>query len=145
MTDVLSKKCDHQVELLTDFQLQIEHILDLDYRDRVLFIDASITAAPPFDFYCLNAARDDSYTSHAMSPQSLLAVYEQVRQGVAPASFMLSVAAQSFKLGAAISTQAMQHLNTAITFVENQLLTTDVQHWERLAACTKSKTLAFRR
>lgn len=133
ITDNLSKKCFNHIEILTDFQLQIEHVLDLDHRDRVLFIDASFTASPPFDFYRLKAARDDSYTSHAMSPQSLLAVYDQLRQGTAPASFMLSVAALNFELGTAISTQAMLHLNAAVAFVENQLLPKDLQHWKQLA------------
>lgn len=141
ITDVLAKMGISHVEILTDFQLQIEHVLDLDHRDRVLFIDASFTAPAPFEFYQLKAVRDDSYTSHAMSPQSLLAVYEQVRQGAAPVSFMLSVAAQNFKLGAAISTPAMRHLIAAIAFVENQLLTMDAPHWERLAASTKEKHL----
>ena len=133
ISDALSQKCDQNVEILTDYQLQIEHVLDLEHRDRVLFIDASITASPPFDFDRLYAARDDSYTSHAMSPQSLLAVHEQVRQAAAPASFMLSVAAQRFKLGDAISTQAMEHLKASIDFIEKQLLTQDLRHWNRLA------------
>ncbi|MDP2785684.1 MAG: Ni/Fe hydrogenase, partial [Sulfurimicrobium sp.] len=31
------------VELLTDFQLQVEHAVDLQGRERVLFIDASVS------------------------------------------------------------------------------------------------------
>lgn len=133
MTETLSNKCNSSIDLLSDFQLQIEHVLDLDHRDRVLFIDASISASTPFEFYRLHAQRDHSYTSHAMSPQSLLAVYEQVRQQAAPAAFMLSVAAQSFKLGAEISTLARHHLEVAIDFIDNQLLTEDLQVWNQLA------------
>ena len=37
------------VALLTDFQLQIEHATDLQQRQRVVFIDASLTASPPYE------------------------------------------------------------------------------------------------
>jgi hypothetical protein len=35
------------VECLTDFQLQVEHALDLQGRRRVLFVDASLDAPAP--------------------------------------------------------------------------------------------------
>ena len=38
---------DSGVEFLDDYQLQIEHALDLVGRDRVLFVDASLRAQPP--------------------------------------------------------------------------------------------------
>ncbi|HTN80845.1 MAG TPA: hydrogenase maturation protease, partial [Acidimicrobiales bacterium] len=38
------------VEVLTDFQLQIEHALDLTGRAKVVFVDASVSAAAPFEF-----------------------------------------------------------------------------------------------
>lgn len=38
------------VELLTDFQLQVEHSLDMMGRKLILFIDASITCSTPLSF-----------------------------------------------------------------------------------------------
>jgi hypothetical protein len=38
-----------QVDFLEDYQLQIEHALDLACRERVLFVDASISCTPPFE------------------------------------------------------------------------------------------------
>ena len=35
------------VDLLTDFQLQIEHAIDLEQREVVLFIAASVSAVSP--------------------------------------------------------------------------------------------------
>ncbi|MEN8803158.1 MAG: hydrogenase maturation protease, partial [Thiogranum sp.] len=63
------------VELLTDFQLQIEHATDLQHRKRVIFIDASMTASPPYAFDPVLPEQDISYTTHAMSPAAVLAVY----------------------------------------------------------------------
>jgi len=60
------------VELLTDFQLQIEHAVDLEGRALVLFVDASVSCPPPYQFTRLQPARDASYTSHALSPAAVL-------------------------------------------------------------------------
>ncbi len=57
-----------RVDLLTDYQLQIEHAVDLERRECVLFVDASVSATAPYEFYRLQAERDSSYTTHAMSP-----------------------------------------------------------------------------
>ena len=51
--DLLDQEDFADVDLLTDFQLQIEHAIDLENRERVLFIDASANARPPFEFYQL--------------------------------------------------------------------------------------------
>ena len=58
------------IEILSDFQLQIEHALDLENRSLVLFVDASVSCVSAFDFAMLEPARDKSYTTHAMSPCS---------------------------------------------------------------------------
>ena len=55
----------NDIELLTDFQLQIEHAVDLENRALALFADASVSCPPPFQFTRLRPARDTSYTSHA--------------------------------------------------------------------------------
>ena len=86
MYDLLIENALPDVEVLTDFQLQIEHSVDMERRERIIFIDASLSADAPFEFYRLDPREDDSYTTHAMSPQSLLATYQQspVRAGHRP-------------------------------------------------------------
>ena len=39
-----------EVELLSDFQLHIEHAVDLENRKLVLFVDASVSCPSPFQF-----------------------------------------------------------------------------------------------
>ena len=133
ITDKLVEQQHQKIDVLTDFQLQIEHTLDLQGRDRVLFVDASMSAATPFEFFQLSATPDDSYTSHAMSPQSLLSVYGKLNQGPAPPSFMLSVAADHFELGAPISTPARASLDSAMRFIETELIPANTSQWNRLA------------
>jgi hydrogenase maturation protease len=98
------------VELLTDFQLQVEHALDLQGRERVLFIDASVSVPQPCTLRPLQAEQDTSYTTHAMSPAAVLAVYEQINDEPSPPAFLLSIRGYEFDLGEQLSVQARSNL-----------------------------------
>jgi hydrogenase maturation protease len=98
------------VELLCDYQLQVEHALDLQGRRRVLFIDASVSAKAPFELQQLRPEQDASYTTHAMSPAAVLAVYEQICDEPPPPAFMLSIRGYDFELGEELSAQARSNL-----------------------------------
>ena len=104
--DLLLKEDLPGVDILTDFQLQIEHSVDLENRERVLFVDASISAAAPYEFHRLKPVRDNSYTTHAMSPASLLATYQKAYYRKPPPAFMLSIRGYGFNLGSSISAEA---------------------------------------
>jgi hydrogenase maturation protease len=104
------------VELLTDFQLQVEHALDLRFRQWVVFVDASQTAQAPYMFYRVYPARETAYTTHAMTPAGVLAVYQQVCTEAPPPVFMLSIRGYHFGLGQPLSALARQHLNEAFAF-----------------------------
>lgn len=105
------------VDLLTDFQLQIEHAVDLEDRRYILFIDAGMSCAEPFEMHQLQAERDDSFTTHAMSPASILAVYKQINQEEPPPAYLLTIRAYEFGLGLAMSETARQNLEQAYQFI----------------------------
>ena len=102
-----------QVELITDFQLQVEHALDLEGRELALFIDASVAAPPPYAFTRLQASRDASYTSHEMTPAAVLHVYRQIHQNEPPPCYLLAVRGEFFDLGAPLSEAAAQNAEAA--------------------------------
>jgi hydrogenase maturation protease len=124
------------VDLLTDYQLQVEHALDLQGRERVLFVDASMTAAAPFEFSLLQPERDLSYTTHAMSPAAVLAVYQQVQQQPPPDSFLLSIRGYDFELGAPLSVRAEEHLQAAHSFVSALLAAPPDVDWLQQASAS---------
>lgn len=119
---------DH-LDLLTDFQLQIEHALDLDGRELVLFVDASVACAAPWEFSELNPALDIGYTSHAMHPASVMAVYQSIRKQPPPPCFLLAIQGESFELGEGLSTNAERHLQQAESFVEELLRSPNLADW----------------
>lgn len=126
-----------QIELLCDFQLQIEHALDLQGRELVVFVDASVVGENAFAFKPLQACRDKSYTTHAMSPASLLQVFESVTKRTAPPSFLFSIKAESFELGEDLSPVARENLQQACQFAENLLtlsVTEIIESSDKLAA-----------
>jgi len=131
--DQLQKENLEDADLLTDFQLQIEHTIDLEKRERVLFIDASVSATAPFEFYRLKPVKDDSYTTHAMSPESLLATYEKVNKAAPPPAFMLSIRGYDFGLGLPMSDKATANLTDALEFITLHLSKNSTEHWNQLA------------
>jgi hydrogenase maturation protease len=107
------------VELLTDFQLQVEHALDLDGRARVLFVDASASALDaPFSAVAIAPARDSSFTSHALSPQGVMHVFAEMRGVDPPPCTLLAIAGEAFELGEPLSPAARDHLTAALSWTE---------------------------
>jgi hydrogenase maturation protease len=105
---------DAGVEWLTDYQLQIEHALDLVGRARVLFVDASLTCAPPFEVSPLRPARDASFTSHALSPAAVMQVYLDIHGREPPPCTLLAIRGHAFELGAPLAEAAHESLEQAL-------------------------------
>ena len=110
-----------QIEYLTDFQLQVEHALDLQDREQVLFVDASVSCAAPFTVSSLTPARDESFTSHAMTPQAVLQVYVELNASEPPPATLLAIRGEHFELGTGLSTTASAHLAEALDWAANWL------------------------
>jgi len=130
LLDYIEKHFDlSKIELLTDFQLQIEHALDLEHRSLVLFVDASVACINTFDFSQLSAARDKSYTTHAMSPAAVLAVYVSIKKQTPPPSFLMSIKAESMELGEGLSCAAENNLQQACLVIKELLRQPNLKHW----------------
>ncbi len=122
------------IEIQTDFQLQIEHTLDLENRTLVLFVDASASCVGAFDFTELTPVRDNSYTTHAMSPTAVLAIYQEIKKQTPPPCFLLSIKGEKFELGEGLSANAQDHLDRACQFAAQLLQDIDVKLWRELAS-----------
>lgn len=125
------KLCLDEIELLTDFQLQVEHALDLQDRAMVLFVDASVATEQAFSFTELAAIKDKSYSTHAMSPAAVLAVYESIQKQAPPPCFLLSIKGEQFELGQALSLKAEQHLTLACQFAEKLFSHLTIDFWRQ--------------
>ena len=123
------------VEVLTDFQLQVEHALDLLGRERVLFVDASVQIdvqassenAQPFRVSTLVPQHLPSHTTHALRPEAVLQVFADVQRQPPPPAWLLSIPGEAWGLGEPVSPGARQRLEAALRWAS---------HW--LADCNRS-------
>ena len=130
--EVMAPPAPHDVEFVTDFQLQPEHCTDLAGRDLALFVDASRGAPAPFAFGAVAPARDRTFTSHAMSPGALLAAYGEAF-GQPPPAFVLAIRGERFELGEPIGASARENLRQALAFYGQLLAHPAAGAWTRVA------------
>ena len=121
------------VRFVEDFQLQIEHVLDMEGADMVLFVDAGRNTKAPFEFCPVWPVDRASALSHALEPDKLLALYPKTLGHPPPPAFLLCVAGVSFDLGAPLSGPAQEHLEQACAFIRLRLLDPEVERWLQAA------------
>lgn len=120
------------VQAQLEFQLQVEHALDLAGADLVLFIDAAHGLRRHCVLSELEPARATPAFSHALAPDALLAVVEQL-EGHAPPAFQLCVKGEHFGLGDGLSAVAESALEEAWELLATLLSAPGLAVWRRLA------------
>ena len=118
------------VELLEEFQLQVENTMDMQGRERVLFIDAGMDTPAPFSFYRAAASATPSLFSHALAPEALLALYQQIHHAAAPPAFVLCIRGEQFELGTSVSAESDGRMNEAMGFILGLLQQADARSWD---------------
>jgi hydrogenase maturation protease len=107
-----------RLDCLTDFQLQVEHALDLVGRERVLFVDAAQDLDQPFAVRNLCASRGAGISSHALAPDAVLQVYQDLHGQPPPPATLLAIRAQTFGLGEAPGAAALADLALALSWAQ---------------------------
>lgn len=111
---------DATVELIEDFQLQIEHALDLAGRQLAIFVDAGVETPVPLVFRPLAASTVVSHSTHALPPESVLQVALQMGVPLPPA-YVLCVRGESFALGEPLSPAAREYADAALALLQEVL------------------------
>lgn len=121
-------------ELIEDFQLQIEHALDLQGRELALFIDAGARTPAPYVFERIFPSTAVAHTTHALSPQAVLQVYRQTEGKEPPPAFVLCVRGEQFELGAALATATETHVEAAFGLLTRLGGEADLAAWAGVAS-----------
>jgi hydrogenase maturation protease len=132
-TWLLSNGLSHQFELLEDYQLQIEHAMDMKDRRLVLFVDAGMNTLAPFSFYRAQLNTEPVLYSHALVPETLLKVYEQFYKESPPDAFILCIQGEQFELGEDISKQAEDNLARAFKLGKMLVRAPRYEAWDELS------------
>ena len=114
---LLAERLRHEsipgVEVIVDYQLQVEHALDLEDRRLAIFVDAAVGLDVPFELRPVHARRDDSFTSHALSPAAVLETYARITDREPPPACCLAVKGECFDLGRVLSRSALGNIEDA--------------------------------
>jgi hydrogenase maturation protease len=116
LREQLGEAAQGRIDFLEDYQLQVEHALDLVGRRQVLFVDASLESAAPFVLQPVHAARDASFSSHAVSPEAVMQVYRDLHHEPPPPCLLLAIRGERFGLGEPMSLAAEAHLEAALAW-----------------------------
>jgi hydrogenase maturation protease len=126
-----NEKLGELVDLIEDFQLNIEHALDLQGRELALFIDAGETTPAPFIFEQISPSTATSHTTHALPPQGVLQVYRQMEGCEPPPAFVLCVRGEKFELGKPLTTAAESHAALAFELLMSLCRKPALADWRR--------------
>jgi hydrogenase maturation protease len=120
--------------LIEDYQLQIEHALDLQGKRLALFIDAGCGTRAPLEFYAIGSAPTlPARNTHELPPQEVLGIYRQAIGGAPPPSFVLCVRGERFELGEGLSAVAQAHVEAAWRQLILLCLQPDAARWRSMA------------
>lgn len=118
-----------RVELIEDFQLNIEHALDLEGRELALFVDAGNNTPAPYVFEQIFPSAIPSHSTHALPPQAVLQVYRQMEGREPPPSFVLCVRGERFDLGEALTPAAQGGMSEAMVLLEGLIKQPEFKAW----------------
>lgn len=113
----LAEHPERSVETVADFQLQIEHAMDLQGRELALFLDADASCPPPFRLSRTLPDQDATFTTHELSPEAVLHVYREVATAPLPPAYTLHIRGERFDLGQPLTPEAKRNLEAAWTFL----------------------------
>jgi hydrogenase maturation protease len=122
------------VETIEDYQLQIEHALDLQGFDAALFVDAISDAPAALAFRETAPGAAPTPTTHALSPEAVLDVYVRITARAPPPAFVLAMRGELFGLGESLSPAGAAALEAADAFCDLLLAERRLDDWRRLSA-----------
>lgn len=125
-----------QFELIEDFQLQIEHALDLSGRRLALFIDAGAHTPAPYTFQRIEPAAGIAHTTHELPPETVLQVFRQTEGAEPPPAFVLCVRGEQFELGEPLTNLAETYVVEAFDLLTRLCRRTDPADWQAVAGNT---------
>lgn len=100
-----------------DYQLNIEDAADAAQHEIVLFVDASKAAPPPWTIRRISPASTITFTSHTVSPESILAICED-HFSARPEGWVLEIRGYEFEMLEGLTRKAQDHLEDALAFVQ---------------------------
>ena len=113
------------VTIDSNYQLNAEDAVAVSESDLVFFIDASKNDIAPFSAYPLKPEVEVSFTTHAMSPGSVLALSKEL-YNKCPDTYMLEIKGYEWAMQEGLSNQASKNLKKAYEYLKDIILLDDL-------------------
>lgn len=105
----------------TNYQLNAEDSLLASEHDVVIFVDAAKEENETFSFNPIKPARKIAFTTHAMNPESVIALCDELYKKK-PKAYMLSINGFKWDVAEKMTSEAERNLGPAIEFIKQKLL-----------------------
>jgi Ni,Fe-hydrogenase maturation factor len=124
----IKKKGLDNVEVDSNFQLNIEDADNIRDKDVVVFVDASIEDIEDFRLDVVEPSEGRSeFTLHAASPAYILALCIKL-YNKHPETYLLQVRGYEWEFEERLSDKATQNLASALSFLKEKILIDDFQN-----------------
>ena len=118
-----------QVELESNYQLNIEDADNIRDRDIVVFVDASTEDIDDFQLDLVEPSEGRSeFTMHAASPAYILALCIKLYEKH-PETYLLQIRGYEWEFLEKLSPRASLNLASALAFIKERILRQDFSHW----------------
>lgn len=112
---------DQKLRFINDFQLEPEHIFDLDGCDYGIFIDCHADTDKVIQWKPVAVGNQLMFSSHSVTAESLLFLFENTLKKPAPPCYLLGIRGEDFGLGRPISSSANKALEQAKLHLAHRL------------------------
>ncbi len=104
----------------SNYQLQVEDALSVSESDTVIFVDAAVSGEEPFSFTELEPADEITFTTHSVSPGSVLALCNEM-YGRAVRAYVLAIRGYGWEFLEELTPVAQQNLDQALCFIKKKI------------------------
>lgn len=119
--DLSAREVGEHVTMETGYQLQIEDAALVAQHDVVVFADADRACRDPFELRRLAPRRDAAFSTHAVAPETLLALAQE-HFGCKTVGFVLGIRGYEFQeFGEVLSPGARRNLAAAVNYMDRAL------------------------
>lgn len=123
----LERTAASDVDLEVDYQLNVEHALEVADHDCVVFVDAALDGPEPFSFRRIAPRFETTFTTHSVRPEYLMGLASALFSSGAE-GYTLGIRGYQFgDFGENLSDEARKNLDAALDFVLERLTKRDFQ------------------
>lgn len=114
--DKLEKENIEGITTDSNYQLNIEDADNIAGSDFVIFVDASIDGDEPFSFRKIEPSAEITFTTHSMSPESVIALCGDIH-GRIPDAYVLAIRGYEWEMFEGLSEKAISNFDAAYNYL----------------------------